>query len=168
MPSSRSPSAHAASALRRRLPAVLVVIGLGLLLAVQIVLADRAQLAASAHWRPFAETACTLLRCRLPAWHEPEAFHMLSREVRALPDQPGVLQVRASFRNDARWPQAWPTLELALADADGRVLGRGRFAPAQYLGHPPGEMLLPGQSAQVDFRIREPATGTVAFDFRFL
>lgn len=140
------------------------------LLVVQIMVADRANLAADAGSRPWVAGLCSVLRCSLPAWHEPTAFSMISRDVRPVPTQPGALQVQASFRNDARWAQAWPQLRLSLSDADGRVIGTGVFAPQDYLG-PGGDtasVLEPGQSAQIAFRVREPAASTVAFTFEFL
>ncbi len=147
-----------------------VVSGLVVLLALQIMVADRANLAADADSRPWVAGLCSALRCSLPAWHEPSAFSMISRDVRPVPTQPGALQVQASFRNDARWAQAWPQLRLSLSDADGRVIGTGVFAPQDYLG-PTGDahsVLEPGQSAQIAFRVREPAASTVAFTFEFL
>lgn len=147
----------------------LLVAGLALLLLLQSVLADRARLAADAGNRAWLGTLCGVLRCSLPAWHEPTAFTMTSREIRPLPGQAGVLQVQASIRNDARWAQAWPDLRLSLSDADGRVIGSGVFTPAQYLGENPGAALLEqGQSARVAFRVQEPAASTVAFTFDFL
>ncbi|HCT29059.1 MAG TPA: DUF3426 domain-containing protein [Stenotrophomonas sp.] len=147
----------------------MLVAGLALLLLLQSVLADRARLAADAGNRAWLGALCGVLRCSLPAWHEPTAFTMTSREIRPLPGQAGVLQVQASIRNDARWAQAWPDLRLSLSDADGRVIGSGVFAPAQYLGENPGAALLePGQSARIAFRVQEPAASTVAFTFDFL
>lgn len=147
-----------------------VVSGLVVVLVLQIMIADRANLAADAGSRPWVAGLCSVLRCSLPAWHEPSAFSMISRDVRPVPTQPGALQVQASFRNDARWAQAWPQLRLSLSDADGRVIGTGVFAPQDYLG-PNGDahsVLEPGQSAQIAFRVREPAASTVAFTFEFL
>ncbi|MGE6334819.1 DUF3426 domain-containing protein [Stenotrophomonas sp. NPDC077659] len=146
-----------------------VVAALALLLVLQSVLADRTRLAADAGHRPWLSALCGVLRCSLPAWREPTALTMTSREIRPLPGQAGVLQVQASIRNDARWAQAWPDLRLSLADADGRVIGTGVFPPAQYLGENPGAALLePGQSARIAFRVQEPAAATVAFTFEFL
>jgi len=140
---------------------------LGLLLAVQILLADRARLAADPRWRPLLETLCGTLGCSLPPWDEPAAFTMLDRKVRPAAQQAGALRVDATFRNDARWPQAWPALQLALSNADGRVLGSRVFLPAEYLGAAPTTLLSPGQSAQITFMVQEPAAGTVAFSFEF-
>ncbi len=145
-----------------------VIAALAVVLAIQVLLADRARLAADAGWRPALETVCGALRCALPAWHEPAAFTMIDRRIRPATDTgPGVLRVDASFRNDARWPQAWPALQLSLADADGRTLGSQVFLPAQYLDAVPDTLVAPGQSAQITFLVREPGPGTVAFSFEF-
>ncbi|WMJ70707.1 DUF3426 domain-containing protein [Stenotrophomonas sp. 24(2023)] len=147
---------------------------LAALLVLQIILADRARWAADAGSRPWVAALCGVLRCSLPPWHEPSAFTMTSREIRPLPGHAGVLQVRASIRNDARWAQGWPKLRLSLSDADGRVIGVGVFTPAHYLGKadatgtPEHGTLEPGQSARIAFRVREPAASTDAFTFEFL
>jgi hypothetical protein len=134
----------------------------------QLFFSQRAQLAADARWRPLVLRACAVFGCSVPAWREPGAFSMLSRDVIAVPGQPGVLRVQASLRNDAAWPQPWPALVLSLSSAEGRPLGMRRFLPRDYLGDAPRQQLLaPGQAAQLAFDIVEPAPGVVAFDFRF-
>jgi hypothetical protein len=145
--------------------------GLTLLLLLQIVLADRARLAADARWRPALSQVCAVLHCNLPPWREPDAITLLDRDVRPDPRRPGVLHATASFRNDARWPQPWPMLVLTLSDADGRVTGARSFAPSEYLqaaGSPATQNgLASGQSASVALDIIEPAPRTVAFAFDF-
>jgi len=165
----RHPSTAAAPARRTPRWQWLLLVALALLLAVQVVVADRAALAARAGWRPVVAGLCAVLRCSVPAWHQPEAYTMLQREVRPLAGRQSVLQVQASFRNDARWAQAWPALALALSDADGRVIGRRLLQPRDYLGaaHDPAQRLEPGQSAQVAFLLREPSAATVAYTFEF-
>jgi hypothetical protein len=146
----------------------IAVVALVLLLAGQLFFGERAALAARAQWRPLVAAACDVLRCSLPPWREPSAFVMLARDVIAVPERPGVLRVQASFRNDARWAQAWPALVLTLSDADNRTLGTRRFLPRDYLGDAPASSLLaPGQASQLAFDIVEPAPNVVAFDFRF-
>ncbi|WP_115045360.1 DUF3426 domain-containing protein [Xanthomonas arboricola] len=146
-----------------------LLVGLVGLLAMQIVIADRAQLAADARWRPLVGAACAVARCTLPAWREPAALTLLHRDVRPVPGVPGVLQIQASFRNEARWAQAWPWLQLSLSDADGRMIGTRVLAPQDYLGQPPAaqDTLAPGQAVQVMFAVREPAASTAAFSFDF-
>ncbi len=149
-------------------PAVLAVVLLTALLLLQLLLAQRAELAADARWRPWIASVCGVLGCTLPTWHEPDAYTMLDRSVQPPPGRNGVLNVSASFRNDARWPQAWPTLLLSLSDVDGRQVAGRAFTPVEY--HAPsqkGELLAPGQSASVRFEVIEPAPRIVAFTFDF-
>lgn len=144
------------------------VAALGAVLCVQVVMADRARLATQAGWRPVVVALCGIFRCDVPVWREPAAFSMLSRDVRPVPGAPGTLQAQATFRNEARWPQAWPVILLTLKDADGRTLGARALRPDDYL--PQGETLTaiePGQSAQMAVRLREPSASVVAFSFDF-
>lgn len=150
--------------------AALFVLGIALLL--QVLLADRARLAADANWRPLMASLCNALGCTLPPWRQPDAFAMLARDVRPLRDTPGALQVQATFRNDARWAQPWPVVRLSLSDADGRVVGARAFRPDEYLDHSGDEaatqtLLAPGQSARVVLHLREPTANVVAFSFDF-
>lgn len=145
-------------------------IALGVLLLalpLQLLLADRARLAADAGWRPLLASLCDVLRCELPPWREPQAFTMIERDVRLIPGSPGELLVRATFRNDARWAQPWPRLQLSLADADGRTVGARGFEPREYLNRAPTTSLGSGQIAQIAFRIREPGAPAAAFQFEF-
>lgn len=147
---------------------IVAVIALALLLVLQVLLADRARLAANAQWRPMLATLCSALRCDLPPWREPAAFTLVQRDVRQHPNLPGVLRVSATFRNDARWPQPWPRLQLTLSDINGRPAGQRRFEAQEYLGGTPGQAeLASGESATVAMDILEPAPQIVAYDFRF-
>ena len=167
---SRTPSfaLRDAPAATRRRGEWLALAVLVLAFAGQLFFGERAVLAANAQWRPLVVAACDVARCSLPPWREPTAFTMLARDVIAVPQHPGVLRVQASFRNDARWAQAWPALVLTLSDADNRTLGARRFLPRDYLGDAPSSTLLaPGQASQLAFDIVEPAPNVIAFDFRF-
>lgn len=141
---------------------------LALLLALQIVLSQREALAGSAQWRPLIAGLCGVLQCDLPPWRDPSAFAMLHRSVQPRPDRPGVLRVDASFRNDARWAQSWPTILLTLSDMDGRRVGQRAFQPREYLGQDAVGQIAPGQSATLQLDVVEPSQRVVAFTFDFL
>lgn len=168
---SRAPSFAVAgpAAPGRRRGEWLAVALLAIALLAQLGWLQRERLAASPGLRPLLEAGCGALGCALPAWREPSAFALLSRDVIAPPDRPGVLRVQASFRNDARWPQPWPALRLTLSDINGRTLGTRRFQPRDYLPEAETHLasIAPGQASQIAFDIAEPAPGVVGFDFRF-
>ena len=148
--------------------APLAIAGLTLLLALQLLLADRAQLAANARWRPWITSLCGVLHCTVPPWREADAFTLLGRDVRPHPTIPGALRVTASFRNDARWPQPWPHLALTLSDVEGREAGARSFSAAEYLGAAPTQTGLgSGQTATIAMDVIEPAPRIVAFTFEF-
>jgi hypothetical protein len=153
---------------RDRWPQIVLISALSLTLVLQILVVDRAQLAADAQWRPTIALLCATLRCDLPPWREPAAFRLLERNVAPDPSKPGVLHVTASFRNDAHWPQPWPKLLLTLSDVDGRLAGARLFEPREYLGRAATENgLASGQSASVAMDIVEPAPQIVTFTFDF-
>ena len=154
---------------RPRWPGVVAVVFLSVVLVFQLLLAQRVELAASERWRPIIATICAVAGCRVPLWHEPTAYTMLARDVQPAADDPGTLLVQASFRNDARWPQAWPVLQLELTDVNGMAVASRLVAPADYqpADMPQQPPLTPGQSASVEFRVREPARPIVAFNFDF-
>lgn len=162
----RAPAAAASGQRRWLLPALIA--GLSLLLALQWVLADRGQLAADARWRPLVAQLCGVLRCSLPPWREAGAFTLLDRDVRPHPSVPGALRVSATFRNDARWAQAWPEVVLTLSDVEGRAVGARAFAASEYLGTMPMQNeIASGQAATIRMDVLEPAPRIVAFAFDF-
>jgi predicted Zn finger-like uncharacterized protein len=140
--------------------------GLLLLLALQIVLAERHRLGTDPAWRGPLETLCATLGCRMPAWREPQAYTLLSREVGPHPSAPEALLVVASLRNDARWAQPLPLVELTLTDIDGKVMAMRRFTPAEYHGGSAG-LLAPGQTAHLQLELADPDRRALAFAFEF-
>lgn len=141
---------------------------LALLLAGQIVFAQRHELSRDSAWRPWLERACQSLGCDLPAWRDPGALHLMARDVRPHPSEPGALMISASFRNDAPWPQAWPALEITLSDLDGKRLALRRFSAPEYLGARPRDRTIgPGQSVSATLEVQDPGKEAVAFAFDF-
>ncbi len=118
--------------------------------------------------RPLIGSVCAVLLCDLPPWREPAAYTMLARSVQPAGES-GALSVEAGFRNDARWPQPWPTLLLSLSDVHGQAIAQRAFTAQEYR---PGSaqttsQLAPGQSASVQFEVVEPTPRIVAFTFEF-
>lgn len=139
---------------------------LGLLL--QIGLAERERLAQHAELRPALTSLSALLGLPIEASSDTGQLRLLARDVRPHPSVPEALLVSASFRNDAAVSQAWPLLELALSDIDGKPLALRRFRPEEYMGVPPEQsMLAPGQSVAATLELEDPGKDAIAFAFEF-
>lgn len=164
-----APTQPAFSSAHRQAPAPprwhwALITSLTVLLALQWLLAERQALSNHPTWRPMLSSLCGVLRCQLPAWHEPDALRMLERDVRAVPASPGLLRVQARFRNEARWPQNWPQLHVTLSDASGRRLATRVFTPDEYQDAKDGSPVIgAGQEAAIAFDVREPVGEVVSF-----
>jgi hypothetical protein len=106
--------------------------------------------------------------CDLPAWRDPASLRLTARDVRPHPSVSDALMINASFRNDAPWPQAWPVLQIAMSDLDGKPLAMRRFRVEEYLGAAPSESTLAsGQSVSATIEVQDPGKQAVAFAFEF-
>lgn len=144
------------------------VVALAALLVVQVALADRERFAADARTRPWLERLCGALACELPPWREPAAMQLMARDVRPHPSVSDALIISASFRNEARWAQPWPELNLTLSDINGQAIAQRQFAPDEYLGLGARELIIkPGQTASVTLEVTDPGKQAVAFEFEF-
>lgn len=152
----------------RRWPRGLLLLALLLSLCVFSVLGERERLATDADWRPMLTRLCSAIGCSLPPWREPQRFSVVAREVRPHPERQGALQLVLSFRNDARWAQAWPQLELGFADVDGNLQALRVFSPSEYLGGDPAfAEIASGQSVHVALDLVDPGKAALAFHIEF-
>lgn len=141
---------------------------LALSLAVQLIYVERDTLAQDARWRPWIERLCAFSGCTLSPWREPAAFAIIERSVQPNPDVPGVLHIRATFRNRAPFAQAWPQLELRLLDINGAATGARRFSADEYLGTAPDSATVaPDQSVNARLDVLDPGRNTLSFEFSF-
>lgn len=141
---------------------------LALTLGLQLLLAQRAELATDLRFRPLLERLCAALGCDLPPWRDPQTLQLLAREIGPHPSMPDALLVTATVRNPGPFRQAWPQLELVLSDLDGRPLAMRRFAPEEYLGgRPQVDALAAGDAVVARLELKDPDKAAVAFSFEF-
>lgn len=136
-------------------------------LALQVLLADRQRLAADPAWRPALQALCGTLGCALPPWRETARLRVVSREARPHPQAADALELLLTFRNDAPYPQAWPILEVAFTDIDGRRIAQRRFQPSEYLDAPGDGDIAVGQSVQARLALVDPGKSALAFELEF-
>jgi predicted Zn finger-like uncharacterized protein len=149
---------------------VLGIVLLTPLLLAQIAYAERHALLGSNLARPWLERACASLGCHLPLPHDADGLVLLSRDVRPHPSVPKALIISATLRNGTDHVQAFPTVEITLADLDEHRIAMRRFRPTEYIGDARtiAAGLAPRASSALVFEVADPGKNAVAYEFKFL
>ena len=123
----------AGAAAPRNWPWVTGTLLLGAALFVQVAYAYRTELAKNyPAWRPALETACDRLGCTVELPRDAERVSIESSDLNPESDKKR-LQLVATLKNRATYPQSYPHLELTLTDVRDQPLVRRVFAPGEYL-----------------------------------
>ena len=105
-----------------------------LLLVGQTVYFFRNQLAAYyPESKPLLHALCNVVQCKVELLANVELIKLESSELQSAPERTGGVNLSASLRNLAPYPQAYPSLDLTLTDSANQALARRHFTPAEYL-----------------------------------
>jgi predicted Zn finger-like uncharacterized protein len=104
-----------------------------------------------------------------PPFRALDRIEIVSREMRAHPDRPGVLQLDATLVNRAGRSQAYPQIDVALLDIAGRAIARQGFAPAAYLGRAveTARGMTPDAYVAISLTMPDPGDEAVGFEIEF-
>ncbi|RJG05097.1 DUF3426 domain-containing protein [Noviherbaspirillum cavernae] len=83
--------------------------------------------------KPMLGRACALFDCRMGLPAQPEAVAIESSELQALAPEKNTFVFNALLLNHGATPQAWPSIELTLNDANENPVARRVFTPRDYL-----------------------------------
>lgn len=143
---------------------------LALSLLAQLAWFQRQDLLVDPELRPWLDAACARLNCQLPLRTEPDELSLLDRDVKPHPRSKGALMISASLRNDARFTQAFPIVEVTLTDLSRRPVALRRFYPHEYLSDSSAGLsgLAPQATLPLVFEVIDPGRQAVNFEFAFL
>jgi predicted Zn finger-like uncharacterized protein len=103
-------------------------------LAVQLIYTNRTLIAAQApDMRPALERLCKKFGCTVPYPTDQEYIRTEWSELSFVPEHANLVQLSATLKNHAPYPQSYPMLEVTLKDGDNQVLIRKVFTPREYL-----------------------------------
>lgn len=141
-----------------------------LLLGLQWVFFNRAELAADERWRPMLERGCSIVNCSMPLRSDVSRIDIINRDVRKHPTIKGVLLVNVAFKNTAEFTQSYPVLEVSFTDQSGEAVAMRRFRPAEYLDEATDRAagMSTGSPLQVVLEVMDPGDKGVSFQFAFL
>lgn len=98
-----------------------------------------------------------------------EQIEIVSREMVAHPNRPGVLLLDATIINRADRPQPWPDIVIELMDIEGEIVSAQRFAPGDYLSRTTQmrDGMTPRAYVGLSLELDDPGTEAVGFEIEF-
>ena len=169
LPSLGKYSIYARRGLLKKTGLVCLSIGLVALLLFQLFWINSDSWAEREYLRRVYSFLCALenLNCRLPAWMEPRGFALEDPQADWSSDS--VYVIRAVLRNKRNRPRAFPWMHLVFFDANGIVIGSGRFSPDQYLSSEVLDDRMDGErSYDILLEVQKPSHPVVRYEMRFV
>ncbi|MEQ6291414.1 DUF3426 domain-containing protein [Vogesella sp. GCM10023246] len=118
---------------RNVLLALLAVLLLLLLLG-QILFINRTRASAEMpELRPAFEAICDVLGCSVPLPSDRQLIRTEWSELSFIPDHERLIQLNATLKNLAPYPQAFPLMEVTLKNASDQIMMRKVLLPQEYL-----------------------------------
>ena len=104
------------------------------LLLAQFLFVNRTRAAAELpELRPLLEAACAPLGCSVPLPGDRQLIRTEWSELSFIPGHDKLIQLNATLKNLATYPQKYPVLELTLKNGNDQVMVRKVLLPQQYL-----------------------------------
>jgi predicted Zn finger-like uncharacterized protein len=121
-------------------------------------------------WRGAIESLCVQFGCVLPERRDASRIGVVSRDVRVHPRYEGVLQIKATLTNAAKFRQPYPRVRFTLFNVNGQTIATRVFQPSEYLGRSvaASARLRPQTPFQVELDVLAPEEAAVSFEFQFL
>jgi len=119
---------------------------------------------------PVAREICERLHCEILRYKDISSIKMLNRDVRNHPLYEGSLLVNATMANQSETIQPFPTIQLALFNPAGVVIGFREFKPEQYLDDSINIQagMMPQSPIHFVLEVSGPTEDAVSFEFHFL
>lgn len=142
---------------------------LAIVLAAEVAWAERARWIDDVRVRPWLDSACAMVGCRLPLRRDDELLQLASRDIRPHPSEPGALIISATVHNAADFAQPFPAVSITLSDLDEKRIAMRRFRPSEYVSDNDirDAGLAAGANASIVFEVADPGRNAVAFEFQF-
>ena len=120
--------------------------------------------------RPWIETFCGFMSCKLSLPSDVKKLELVSQDIRSHPKVKRALLVTTTIINNARFAQAYPGLQITFTDLNGQRIAMRRFAPDEYLSRDDvqAEGMPPNTPIQVELEMMDPGSNAVNFEFDFI
>ncbi len=112
---------------------------------------------------------CKHVECGSFSLRAPEKIELITRNVYSHPKEKGALLVDVTMKNNARFAQAYPVMQIEFSNIRGATVAARRFFPEEYRpldAH--NKLLEPNTSTSVTLEIQDPGKQAMTYEFNFL
>lgn len=161
--------AEAQFANRKTWPWLIGALILGVVLALQVVIWKRHELAMSPKWANSIQSLCNTVGCEISKLTNVKAIKLIERHVGPHESNKTILVIEGKLINKASFAQPFPNVDFTLKTTSGALVGSRVFFPNEYLQNQdtaPNDMQ-PGQVYPLKFEVMDPEQQGQQFEFRF-
>jgi predicted Zn finger-like uncharacterized protein len=121
------------------------------------------------------ETLCEKIECNTLSQRDPTKIKLISRNVFSHPNEQDVLIINIILKNNAKFEQAYPVIQIDFSDRRGGIIAARRFYPFEYLTDQSqtseskqAHLLQPDTETNIKLEIKDPGDDAVTYEFTFL
>jgi predicted Zn finger-like uncharacterized protein len=143
------------------------ILSIGLLLTGIVVAAIgyRDWIAQSSLPRPARALFCTVAGCELPLRRAVDQLAIVGKTSYTHPSVEGALIVSVDLLNSAAFSQPYPSLQVIMADENGRTVAQRDFSPSDYLAAElDGQLLVTDEPVRINLEIVDPGPSAKSFE----
>jgi predicted Zn finger-like uncharacterized protein len=154
--------------------------GIGILsltatLLIEYVWFNRDQFSQVAEFQTLVTNACEQFECKNIALRDTSKMELITRNVYSHPNEKDALIVDVTMKNNARFAQPYPVLQIDFSDIRGNTVAARRFLPGDYLSIEDDQssqkqrpLLQPDTSTSITLEIQDPGKQAMTYEFNFL
>jgi predicted Zn finger-like uncharacterized protein len=121
------------------------------------------------------EMLCQQFECKNLAMREPEKIELVARNIYTHPNEKNALMVDVTMKNQAKFSQPYPLMNISFSDIRGNAVAFRSFLPDEYLpvaykrGNKKQQAILhPDESTSLTLEIMDPGKQATTYEFNFL
>lgn len=116
---------------------------------------------------------CKQFECKNIALRDSSKLELITRNVYSHPNEKNALIVDVTMKNNAKFAQPFPVLQIDFSDIRGDTVAARRFLPNDYLPIEETQtkqplLLQPNTSANITLEILDPGKQAMTYEFNFL
>lgn len=113
---------------------------------------------------------CQQIECKSIGLRDPKRIELISRNVYSHPNEKGALMINVTMKNNAKFAQPYPVMQVDFSDVRGGIVAARRFLPAEYVKSPSQKLPLiaPNTNASITLEIIDPGSQALTYEFNFL